>query len=553
MIERFIGRWRRLGLQTTQTVGAAALIISVSGIVSRFLGFIRDRLLASQFGAGDTLDAYYAAFRLPDLFYSLIVLGALSAAFLPVFTELRTNNREHEAWDLAADVLGLLVIILGILGILGAIFSHEVVSIIAPGFSGEKRELAISLTRIMLLSPVFLSVSAVLSGVLMSFHRFIAYSLAPVFYNIGIIFGILVLVPMFGVNGLGWGVVVGAFLHMVTQWPAITEKGVRFRFSPSRALQSQSVQRVIRLMVPRSLGMGVNQIGLLVMTVFASLLASGSLAAFTFANNIQSVALGLFGIAFSVAAFPALSAHAAQRNGKEFFIVLSDATRRILFFVLPLSALMIVFRAQFVRVILGSGRFNWEDTIVTFNVLAWLAVSLFAQSLIPLFARAFFALQNTKTPLYIALHVELFHILLLILLQHSVYFSIESLAAAFSFATILNLAFLYFSLKRQASYWDDALMFTPAMKIVLAAVLAGLFAQVSKYIFALTTNELDTFLEVFLQLFFGLSIGGGAYLLFCIWLQVEELQALKRFLWCRILRQPEMLASVEDHPEKGDW
>ena len=127
------------------------------------------------------------------------------------------------------------------------------------------------------------------------------------------------------------------------------------------------------------------------------------------------------------------------------------------------------------------------------------------------------------------------------------------LAAAFSSATIVNLLLLYLALKREAVYWDDARMFAPAMKIALAAILAGLFAQVSKYVFALTTNELDTFVEVFLQLFFGLSIGGSAYLALCVWLQVEELQVLKRFIWCRILRQPETLASAEDHPEKGEW
>ena len=545
--------WRSIGLKTTQTIGMAAFIISLAGIASRFLGFLRDRLLAAQFGAGDTLDAYYAAFRLPDLFYSLIVLGALSAAFLPVFTELRSQKKEEEAWILASDVLWLLVLVLGAACIAGIVLADSVVTVIAPGFTGEKRELTIGLTRIMLLSPLFLAVSAVLSGVLMSFRRFIAYSFAPLFYNIGIIFGILVLVPIFGVQGLGFGVVVGSFLHMATQWPAFATAGWRVRFRPLESLRNPALRKVIGLMIPRSLCMGVNQIGLLVMTGFASLLASGSLAAFTLANNIQSVALGIFGVAFSVAVFPALSIAIAERQEKVFFTLLADTTRRILFFVLPLSALMIVFRAQFVRVILGSGQFNWEDTIVTFNVLALLSVSLFAQSLIPLFARGFFALQNTKTPLLIAFWSEVFHVVLLVILRQSFSFSIEMLASAFSFVTIVNFGLLYFMLKRQARYWDDTRMLIPALKIALAAVLAGVFAQISKYVFALTVNELDTFFKVFLQLFFGLSIGGTAYLFLCIWLQVEELHMLRRFIWCRILRQPETLASAEDHPEKGEW
>ncbi len=553
MFERMIGGWRRLGLQSTKTVGAAALMISLSGVASRFLGFLRDRLLASQFGAGDTLDAYYAAFRLPDLFYSLIVLGALSAAFLPVFTQLRARKEQEKAWRLASDVLGLLILVLSGLCFVGAIFANQVVSWMAPGFSGEKRELSIMLTRIMLFSPLFLAVSAVLSSVLMSFQRFIAYSLAPLFYNLGILFGVIVLVPFWGVAGLGWGVVLGSVLHMAVQWPALFAAGWKWHFRPLLALRSAAVHQVIRLMIPRSLGMGINQIGLLVMTAFASLLASGSLAAFTLANNIQSVALGLFGVAFSVAVFPSLSISAAQDNGRTFFTLLADTTRRILFFVLPLSAFMIVFRAQFVRVILGSGQFNWEDTIVTFHVLAWLSLSLFAQSLIPLFARGFFALQNTRTPLIMALAAELFHIGLLFALKQSGCFSIESLAATFSIATILNFSLLYFALKRASLYWDDTRMLIPALKIVLAAVLAGLFAQFSKYVFALTTSELDTFLKVFSQLVFGVSLGGIMYLALCVWFQIEELHILKRFIWCRILRQPETLVSAEDHPEKGEW
>lgn len=176
---------------------------------------------------------------------------------------------------------------------------------------------------------------------------------------------------------------------------------------------------------------------------------------FHLANNIQSFALGIFGVAFSVAVFPSLSLSVSEQKEKIFFTLLADTTRR-LFFVLPLSAFMIVFRAQFVRVILGSGQFNWEDTIVTFNILALLSMSLFAQSLIPLFTRGFFALQDTKTPLFIACGAEIFHIGLLLALKQSSYFSIEALALVFSFVTIINFSFLYLALKRRLSYWNDA-------------------------------------------------------------------------------------------------
>jgi putative peptidoglycan lipid II flippase len=317
------------------------------------------------------------------------------------------------------------------------------------------------------------------------------------------------------------------------------------------AWKDKNVQRVVKLMIPRSLGMGVNQVSLLVVTVFASTLASGSLAVFTLANNIQSVPLGLFGIAFSLAVFPSLSLLIAEKKEKDFFTALSQTSRRILFFVLPLSILMIIFRAQFVRVILGAGDFDWEDTILTFEVLKFLSISLFAQSLIPLFARAFFALQNTKTPLYIALVSEAVHIVLIPILLPE--YAVLGLAIAFSVSSILNLVLLYAALRTKISFWDDRAFLFPVLKIFIAALIAGAIAQASKSVFALTTNELDTFVEVFLQLILGLAIGGTSFVVLCHWFRIDELQMVKRFIVCKVLRQPETAALAEDHPERGDW
>ena len=535
----------------SKTVGSAALLIATAGISSRFLGFLRDRILASQFGAGDVLDAYYAAFRIPDALYSLLVLGALSAAFIPVFTELMAEKKEDEAWKLSVDVLHIMLFSLGVLALLGIVFATALTAWIAPGFTGEKQTMAAMLTRIMLLSPLFLAASAVFGGVLVSFKQFAAYSFAPVFYNAGIIIGILFLTPSFGPSGLAWGVVLGSFLHMLVQYPSLFRAGFRYQFSFRGMWKDRAVWRIMKLMVPRTLGMAVSQVSLLVMTVFASLLASGSLAVFTLANNIQSVPLGLFGIAFSLAAFPSLSLFISQKKEKDFFLMLTETTRRILFFVVPLSVLMIIFRAQFVRVILGAGHFDWEDTILTFEVLKWLSFSLFAQSLIPLFARAFFALQNTKTPFYIALLSEAVHIVLIPLLLP--YFAVEGLAIAFSVGSIINFGLLYFFLRHKIAFWNDKEIFLPAAKIFFAALLAGAVAQLSKSVFALSITELDTFIKVFLQLLLGVSIGGGTFVLVCYWLKVDELRMIKQFLLCKVLRQPETVVLAEDHPESGDW
>lgn len=551
MVRRLIGTFTFWSSSPSRTIGGAALLIALSGIVSRILGFLRDRILASQFGAGDTLDAYYAAFRIPDFIYSMLVLGSLSAAFIPVFTGLMSEKKKAEAWRLTSGILHLMLFSLGIFSLGGIIFAPWLVHLMVPGFSEEKQVLVVALTRIMLLSPIFLAISAVFGGVLVSFKQFIAYSLAPILYNVGIIFGAILIAPFLGERGLAWGVVLGSFLHMLVQYPSLRRSGFRYQLHFLNAWKDASVRRVTKLMIPRSLGMGVSQLGLLVATFFASTLASGSLAVFTLANNIQSVPLGLFGIAFSLAVFPSFSLLIAEKKGKTFFMVLAQTAQRILFFVLPLSIFMIIFRAQFVRVILGAGSFNWEDTIMTFEVLKFLSISLFAQSLIPLFARAFFALQNTKTPLYIALISEAVHIILIPILLPE--YAVLGLAIAFSVGSVLNIVLLYMALRKQISAWNDRVFFLPIIKIFFAAGIAGIIAQASKSVFALTTNELDTFVEVFLQLAVGLAIGGTAFVFFCHWLKVGELKMVKRFLFCKILRQPETAALTEDHPERGDW
>ena len=530
------------------SISMAAFIIAVAGIASRLFGFLRDRILAAQFGAGDTLDAYYAAFRIPDLLYSFLVLGALSAAFIPVFTEFYAQKKEHQAWELASHVLHLLVIGLGLMSLLAVIFMHGLMDVLVPGFSPEKKDITEQFTRIMLLSPILLGISAVFGGVLVSLKRFLLYSIAPIFYNIGIIIGAVFLVKYTGPSGLAWGVVLGALLHVIIQYFDLRACGFQYTFSMKGMWKNTAVRKVILLMIPRSLGMAINQISFLVVTIFASTLVSGSLAVFTLANNIQSVPLGLFGIAFSLAVFPSLSALAAKKQEEEFFHLFAKTFRRILFFTLPISVLMIVLRAQIVRVILGSGHFDWHDTIATFGVLGILSVSLFAQSLIPLLARAFFALQNTRTPLYIALVSEALHIALIFFFMHS--YKINGLAIAFSIATIFNMLLLYIFLRRKFDSWRDTDIFMPSMKIVFASIVTGIVAQLTKSAFGFNDNELDTFVAIFIQLVVTSTVGLSVFAALSWWMHIEEFNHIKLFFIRRIFGQPQNLVEAEEEIDR---
>jgi len=318
----------------TTTITGGAIVIAGFSLLSRILGLIRDRLLFSTFGAGDVLDTYYAAFRLPDLIFNTLVLGALSAAFIPVFLEYWHKDKE-EAWKIANSILNIILVTLFVLGVLAFYFAPELVSMIAPGFDLEKRIATAELTRIMLIGILFLGLSNIASSILNAFKRFTAFAIAPVMYNIGIILGITVLVPLFGIQGLAWGVVLGAFLHFFVQFPALSRLGFKYAFKVNWRMRG--VWRIGVLMLPRTFGLAINQINQVVSTIIGSTLVVGSVAIFNAANNLQNVPIGIFAIPIALAYFPLFSEAWVKKDKQELIQAFSEAMRRILFIAIPSS------------------------------------------------------------------------------------------------------------------------------------------------------------------------------------------------------------------------
>lgn len=525
MIQKIINN-KVLNGRPTKTIAGAALIVSIAGILSRILGLLRDRILASKFGAGDELDVYYAAFRVPDLIYNFLIVGALSAAFIPVFTGLVAKKNRDKAWDLASGLLTLQVSLVVIISLIFFLFAPALMRLITPGFPEEKIMHTAMLTRIMFLSPLFLGISAIFGGILISYKRFLVYSIAPILYNIGIIIGALFFVGPLGISGLAWGVVLGALLHFVLQFLAVKFVGFSYQFRKIKEIiKDANVRKVIRLMIPRSMAMGVNQINLLVVTIFASTLASGSLAVFNFANNLQSVPLGIFGISFSIAAFPRLSSLAAKENMEKFNYVFSRTFKRILFFVIPASLIIFSLRAEIVRAVLGAGEFDWEDTEYTLLVLGVLSLSLFAQSTVPLLTRCFYALENTKTPFYAALISESINILLVIVLIER--FQILGLAIAFSLASIINMATLFFLLDKRFKDVKKSQMLTPIVKILIASAFLVLAIYLTRHTLSVFIH-LKTLGEVLAQTVIAGGMGVSVFLIACYWLGIEEFNDFKR-------------------------
>jgi len=518
------------------TITSAAALVALFSFFSRVLGVLRDRVLAGQFGASEITDAYYAAFRVPDLLFNLIVLGALSAGFIPVFTKLVKDfsltygdsyRKNKSAWDLSNSILNLLMISLIILSVVAIIFAPQLVRLIVPGFEASLQLTTVKLTRIMFLSPIFLGISSVLGGVLQSYKKFFAYSLAPVLYNLGIIFGIIYLMPWFGIAGLAWGVVLGAFLHMLIQLPFAVSSGFFYRFKLS--FKIEGVRKILKMMVPRTMGLAVGQINLLIITIISSTLISGSLAVFNFANNLQSFAVGIFGISFAVAAFPTFSR--LSGNDKKLISSFTKTFRQILFFIIPSTVLLLTLRAQIIRVILGTGKFNWQDTILTIDTLGFFTLSLFAQASIPLLVRLFYAKEDSRTPFYAAIVAMVLNIIL------ATYFSatlgVAGLALAFSVSSVLNFLILWIVLNwRLGSLYGEGLLLA-VVKMSVAAIIAGIVVQIAKVVIW-PFIDMTTFLGVLLQ-GLGSGIAGLAfYVLFCYIFKVEEMSAIFSSLRCRL-------------------
>ena len=525
----------------TPTVTSAAILLGLASFASRLVGVVRDRLLASTFGAGDALDAYYSAFRLPDFFYQLIVLGAITAGFIPVFAEYLEKKGEEGARELVEKVFSTMISLLVFVCIIIAITADYLVPLTVPGFTGEKLQLTINLTRILLLSTIFLGMSAVMGGVLQTTRRFVSFAFAPVIYNIGIITGILFLVPLYGINGVAIGVVIGAFLHFSLQ--AIVAVPIGFRKLRRPSFKDTGVRRILKLTIPRVGALAASQINLIVLLAIASAIGSGSVAIFNLANNLQFVPIGLIGISFAVAAFPAFSKYAAVDDFNSLRRSFLSTARKVFFLIIPSTAILLLLRAQIVRVLYGAGEFDWSATIQTADVLAMFSLSLIAQSISPVITRVFYALKDSKTPFIIALISMVINIVVAFALKSS--YGVAGLAAAFSIGAFVQFGLLWFKLRKKLGGHLEGRELSISLTKTLLASLAlfgfGWFArQTVGYIY-----PLRTFWQVALQAFAALSVGGLAFMGLAWLLKVRELAEFMTAAKSKLLRKAKVTEGVD--------
>lgn len=456
---------------------SAALIITGANVVSSLSGLIRERQLITYFFGNDlsqqAYEAFQVAFQIPDMLFQLIILGAISAAFIPIFTELKKKN-EKEAFFISSVVMNILTLIFVFFSILAFIFAEPLTMMrTGQAFNTYQIGIAVKLTRIMLFAQLFFAVSNFLTGILQSYQRFIIPSIAPVLYNIGIMLGVYLFADKFGIYSAGIGVIIGAFMHMIIQLPLAIKLGFKFSFSLN--YRHPSIIKLFKLMPPRVLTVSVTELQNLSLAFFATTIGSLSFVIIRLALRLMTIPIRLFGVPISQASLPFLSEKSDENDKKKFIQLIVQSLNQIAFLSMPASVLLLILRIPIVRLVFGADEFPWSATILTGRVVAIIAVSIAAQAMVQLLIRGFHALKDTRTPFYITVITVFFYIFSSAILVYFTNLGVLGLAIATSATAFFELFLFLFFLNKKAKFFLDKSFFMPQLKIIASTFLMAVF------------------------------------------------------------------------------
>jgi putative peptidoglycan lipid II flippase len=419
-------------------IARSAGVVMAAFVVSRLFGVLRDMVIAAQLGTSDAADAYRTAFLIPDLIFTLIAGGALASAFIPTFTSYLANDDRDGAWRLASGVINLLLVAVGIAAALACILAPALAFALAPGYAPDKQALTVSLMRVMLICPVVFSVSGLIMGVLNAQQDFLLPGLAPSAYNLGIILGAWLLIPRLGPMGAAMGAVAGALLHLVVQVPGLVR--CKMRYSPVLSLRDPGIQRVLWLMGPRVFGLAVVQLNFIIESNLASRLGTGAVAALNYAWRVMLLPQGVFAQSVATAAFPTFADQTARGQKQAMSEALAATLRAIVFVTLPAAVGLLLLRVQVVQALFERGRFQNSSTEAVALALMFYSPGLVAHSGIEIITRAFYAMHDTRTPVYIGVGAMLTNLAFSLALIGPM--QIAGLAMANSMAAYIELALL---------------------------------------------------------------------------------------------------------------
>ncbi|MDD5132298.1 MAG: murein biosynthesis integral membrane protein MurJ [bacterium] len=497
------------------STGITKSIGSVSGatLLSRILGYLRDMVVASRFGNGWAADTFYLAFRIPNLLRDLLGEGSLSSGFIPVFSECLVKKGKDEAISLYSACIGILLFILSGVTLLGMIFAPAIVRIIAWGWvdKPEQIALAVTLTRIMFPFIAFISLSALAMGVLNSLQVFFIPAVAPMMVSIFEIAAVVWLVPLMKVpvEGLAWGVLLGGLFQFLWQIPALVKKGflsrIIFRLTPE-------IKKIGVLIIPVAIGSGVRQLNVLVDQVCASFLPDGSIMALYYANRLYQLPLALFGISIATVALPAMSLSAAQQDLGQLKQTFSSSIRMTIFTLVPSMIGLIVLGQPIIKLLFEHGSFNNQGTAMTAFALAFYSLGLVFFAGAKIGASAFYALQDTKTPVKIAIAAMVLNAFLNIILMQ--FLQVGGLALATSIAAAFNMAVLVYLLRQRIGVLGGRQIWNSMRKVLLAAAVMGMVCYYARH-----------------WIIIALIMGVVVYIGMAYVLKIEELKYIKKIIW----------------------
>ncbi len=510
------------GRRLYSAVGSVALAF----VFGRLLGLARDILIARQFGTGFEKAAYDAAFQIPDLIFLVVMSGAFGSAFVPVFAGFLAQGQPRKAWRLASNVLTLMVEGYAVVALLIYLFAEPIVRhLVIPGLETATQDLAIELTRILLLSPLLLGLGAAAKSVQEAHDRFTLPAYAPVVYNAAGVFGALVLAPHFGIKGLAWGMVLGSLGHVLVQLPGLAAVRMRYIIMPRPV--AEGVGQVGRMLGPRIIGQVAFQINfVIVLTTFASRLGEERLAALRYSYQLMQLPHGLLAISVSTVIFPLLSRLFVNKQFAELKTTLGDALRPLFFLTLPASVALAILAKPIVQVLYQRGNFGAESTALVAGVVPFFAAGLVALAIVETSARAFYAMQDTRTPLFASLAAIGVNLILAYILSQR--FSAPGLAASMSATTAIEMAALLIMLRRRIGPFDAA-VWTALLKSLMATLVMAILLLLIRDRLTLATdpavssgNALARFALFGLALFLGLY----TYLAAAWYLRTRELLEL---------------------------
>jgi putative peptidoglycan lipid II flippase len=551
MIKQLFVNGKKIFSKQQSSIFSAASVLALAFGLSAFLGILRDRSLYAKFYAccAPQLDAYNAAFRLPDLVFRLLVIGALSASFIPVFSS-QLDKDKKTAYQVASTVVNvLLAVFLGV-SVLIFIFSKPLSSVIASGFSPEQTILMAQLTRWMIGAQVFFLLSNFLTGILQAQQRFLVPALAPLIYNLSIIGAVEWMSGQWGIFAPAFGVLIGAFLHFLIQVPLALSLGLKY--FPQVSFKLKGVKKILELMPPRALSLGLGEIRETVILFVGSGLAAGSLSLFYLGQRLTRFFVRLFGTTIGQASLPVLSKEAEQKSLNNFSNTLFSSLKQALYLAFPAAAIFLVLRIPVVRLAYGAQEFPWQATIRTGKVIAFLAPIVVLGAVNDILVRSFYALRDTRTPLKISFLSLVVNTLIAFLGVYQWNWSVFALALASSMASLAQSVFLFIVLFKRIKVkkWGETFVH-PVKKIVMSSIFAACLSW-------LLLRGLDTFVFNTARLagLIGLTtISGGLAVVFyfaltLVW-DLKEAKAIWKWLR-KTFSLPKLTTSPVELPPQVD-